>query len=461
MNNLNPLSLHFSKILSNEDNYDNENIVYELSVSKTGYENRKIRGSIEAGGYQFLTIGIDYHPFDINFLENFGSIRRDWIENSYEYVGVEQFTDTMRVVDHYQNKPNYSIRTGSPYYYISQMKDYLSEKSSRELRNFRSRNESFWFDYYQSYGTVTNYEMEKNSFQDFPKGFQYFQGFSDWRRKYIQSSGGTQARVLIPYRFKFLYETGYKRIPVYEEVEYTRCRRKTYRITDYFLDKRENVGNVEIISRNGYDGRAHLKIQANEIDITLEKKHFDLNPSISTPLTLKLDNDIRNKEDRIVVEAMDNNGRVVETQSHDLSIDTEQKPPMENSIVNVVEADEKPDMEGKTSTVNKKLVGVKGELRDEETNELLLHGSDDASIRVDMQNLTEYGMPSGRYKAAWPLNYLYEFSLFTYETLEWKMDIRAEAQGYLAETKTARDSTNNQGLAYKNFKLLRKGNNPT
>ncbi len=424
-----------------------------LEANATAYDNKRITGTIQYSEQENVLIKLNYHPFDLNLPEKTGKMTREWNKNKYTKKETESFTDTRKVVDHYEYKPSYITWTGDTFHSLSLTRDHLRTYSDRTLEMLESRNEEWWLNYcrYNANGRVTHRDMEPNSQQDFEYGFQYFQGFTNWRTHRISKSiYGDTYYVEVPQNYEFLLESGKYKIPVYKKEKYTRWRTKTYEITNHKLQKWKNKEiQIKATPRNGYENEINLQtLSGRNIQTRTGKNTLTPNSPASTKLTINPSNKTKNSQQNISIKAYDKNGRKVQTKQYNLKLKTPPKPEKKRKKINETVTDKKPDQKGNPKSGKQKhKIGVTGVLRDSKTNDRLHHDSDHAKVHVKRQNFNG--------NSTWTNNTRYEHDQYTYQTKNWTMKLTADANGHIPKKSTAKDSTKKTGLAHKNFKLSR------
>ncbi len=422
-----------------------------LDTSATAYDEKRVTGTIQVDETENVTIELNYHPFDLILSEESGQMNRNWKENKHEETITENFTDTRKVVDHYETEPEYEISEASPFYSVQNAITDLKNESGETVEKLESRNEDWWFQYCSRNGRINNTDMEPNSQQDFEYGFQAYQGFTDWRNHRIfNNKTGKYYNVKVPHFFKFLKETGKYKIPVYRKEEYTRWRTKAYEITKYTLDKWKNKQiTIKTIPRNNYENKIILQTNSEEnLQTKTGKNTLHPHSTTQTTLTLNPSNKTRETTHKIPIKTYSSTGRQVQTKQYQLDLNTPTKPPKENKKINEKITDKKPDKNGNDKTgEDKKYIGVTGTLKDSKTGKKLHHTNDTAKVHVKRNNFNG--------TATWPITTEYEHSLYTYMDLSWTMNLTADANNHKPKKSTASNSTSEPGLANKNFNLER------
>lgn len=423
-----------------------------LDTSATAYDERRVTGTIRVDEAENIIIELNYHPFDLILSEESGQMNRNWKENKHEETVTENFTDTRKVIDHYETEPEYVISEASPFYSVWDAINELKYESRRTVEKLESRNEDWWFRYCSRKGRINNTDMEPNSQQDFEYGFQHYQGFNDWRNHRIfNKNSGRYYTVQVPHLYQFLKETGKYKKPVYRTEKYTRWRTTTYEITNHTLDNWKNKQiTIRTIPRNNYENKIILQTNS-EKNLQTKTGKNTLNPHSTTQTTLTMNpsNKTRETTHKIPIKTYDSNGRQVQTKQYQLDLNTPPKPPKENKKINEKVTDKKPDKNENDKTgEEKKYIGVTGTLKDSKTGEKLHHTNDTAEVHVERNDFNG--------TANWPITTEYEHSLYTYMDLSWTMNLTADANNHRQKSATVSDSTSEPGKANKNFNLERK-----
>jgi len=406
---------------------------------------------------QYQTEMENYNPPILKMEENSGLSTRIWSENKYTYKQVENFRDTRKVVDHYEEKPKYGVWAADSHISRLQVKSDLSELDEETLNHLEhTKDEDWWLNYFESvaYGRAKNFPVTPNKKQRFEYGFQKFQGFINWRKTRINEKFGTYYYIPIPGTYRYLREIGKYQVPIYKEEEYTRWRTKTFENTDYEArgwKKSEVEVTLSKYTPSSYiknNIRLKSKAKREGLEVGLENNILTSRSSI-VKLDIQPAQKMRRGNYPIFLEAYNSENKKIDTAKYMLTLKKGTVPENKHKKVNEKVSDKKPNEEGEAKDGDQKnWVGVGGSVYSSETGEKLIEYSDGVKVYVKRNGSSA--------NATWPTSTQYAYRNHTYQDLTWEMKLRATADGYYRETAQVTDSTEDPGWTNKDFKLKSK-----
>lgn len=259
---------------------------YDLGFSYLpGYENVSERGSIQRGGYKFLSIALRYDPFDLEF-ENSGEVRRPYSQQVYSWTTSEPFTATRQVFTGYREKRENRLKG---YRWEERQ---VKESASREgrvigykysyveyRRNWHWGWRPGWGNWYY-YGTGTEIKRSYRG-SSFVDGGSFYQ---NWKRIYtfqayvcefwVWRGGPSPPSPTSDIRnLQMVYEVVSVQEPVYRTETYTayhvyRVMHVTYSPQPWQPQK----AALKVKPKNNYEGKVALEVLADNIKVTLESE---------------------------------------------------------------------------------------------------------------------------------------------------------------------------------------------
>ncbi len=378
------------------------------------------------------------------------TLTRGWVENTYTYLESGDFTATQQVVVGYRSETIYEVWSwyvpGAAQFWG--LEDDLAGYDWRTLQGLESRrDEEFWKDYFWTEGQWPLEGVEPNTFQD-PREFAHphesygwiaFQGFTDWRLKTVHIWQGWRPgtyTIWIPYQFNYLVEIGRRRVPIYENREYTAYRNTLYEVTDHTLDNWPTLrATVTLRGENGYEGDVHLSTEVDNdlIGVGLVDEVLHVASEASTELTVSPSQELQRSSHLIAVAASDSSGRT-KVITLELELLTEPEPPVENVVLEEWESETPPDETGKIKTEYKGWIGVDGRVYDSGTGDPIPLVTGD--VRVNGHTLR---------KGPYTLKGLNGFGQYWHRDLIWGQDkvedytVVARPSDYISQTETTSD----------------------
>lgn len=421
-------------------------VIISIILAPTTYaentqENRKNRSHVS------YEIEIEnYNPPILEIPDNQTNPKMIWSEQKFTYNEVEEFTDTRTVVDYYEEQPKYSIYSTSTFNSRFAIRSDLESKDPRTLNMLeRGKNESFWFNYFQSHpnGRLINPSVEPNDQQEFKYGWQNFQGFLNWQRMTLYPNNSSTRRINIPLDYYYLREVGKYEIPVYKEEEYTRWRKITYENTFYEEKEWKTTNKEIIIDKDIAKGLPENKVMiktSSTPNIKIDQENKILTPkNQETTLNISPKLTAQKGTHEITIKAYDIENNFLNEKSHQVKLNIDSKPQPNSEIINEKISDEKPDEEGNPKDGDEKeWVGVEGTLYCSESNTRITKSGDDAEVTVDVKR-NEGNDYTGT--AGWRTNSDYRKANLTYIEQTWEMEIEVSANGYHRTTTNLTDTT--------------------
>ncbi len=403
---------------------------------------------------QYKTEPENYNPPIIKMSENSGLSTKIWSENKYTYEEVENFQDTRKVVDHYEEKPKYGVWSADSYTSRIQVEADLSEMDEDTLSYLEStKDEDWWLNYFESvsYGRPRNFSLEPNEKQKFEYGFQNFQGFINWRDFRIRGRFGTYYHIPIPRTYRYLKEEGKYQVPIYKDEKYTRWRTKTFENIEY---EAEGWKKAEIeVELSEYTPPSYIedniylksKVKPNGLNVKLDNNILDSKSSV-IHLSIQPTNKMKKGKYPIFLEAYTSENEKIDTSKYKLNLKKGSVPENKHRKINEEVSDKKPDEKGDSKEgEQKEWVGVGGTVYSSKTGDKLIEYSDGVKVHIERDGF------SGT--ASWTTSTQYIHKNHTYQDKTWEMKLRATADGYYRETAQVTDSTDDHGWANQDFEL--------
>ncbi|MBS3815215.1 MAG: hypothetical protein KGY45_01480 [Hadesarchaea archaeon] len=417
--------------------------------------------------YVSYSLKIDnYSPgdFSLSILDNNENsdnyLIRGWIENKYSILEVENFIDTREVLDYYEYEPAYinyvnwnSIMNDlNSFYPIDSNLNDLGLSHGKLNYLSYNQDEHFWLHTYirkfhsSSYAWLTE-EVEPNSIQVFDYGFQNFQGFTDWRRELVYPNDdrplGNFYHIWVPHQKQFLVNNGQYEIPIYKTENYTRYRYTIREITDWTKENWPNLNTtIKLTGFDGYNENVQVSVSTDNtlIKTNPENQIIHVGSTAKTNLEIELNRELQGSTHQIKITASDDFGRKKHA-DYSLELETSEKPPIENEIIDQWESDTKPDddIESINYEPNNRM-GVEGRVYDANTGEEV---SNNLTVTVNELPASIQG------------NYYQNIWVGTPdETGSETMIIHVDSPGYNPQWGSATDSWMDYSIAYKNFYLF-------